>query len=241
MLHIKLQCVRVVASCCMQNFGNCSHFSEREHLTVNKLSFPNNWNSYGSRSSWRIVVIGSDCLTKNTAVWQKCQQNVSKIAQRHDYRLPSAAIMKNSVNITETQNFRLCQKQASQKYNYSIYLQIYYFQICLSDTYKTLKLAIFSRRSQFSLRKTVGKVSPILVTLTSRSDSDIESSNVSRKENKPDGVNPNSNDTDYYVRKNERKIQWFSADWIDDTTKGGLTQFWELFTAILYLLRDCKR
>ena len=63
-----------------------------------------------------------------------------------------------------------------------------------------------------SLLKTVGKVSPILVTLTSRSDSDFESSNVSLKENKPDGVNPNSNDTDYYVRKNEGKIRWFSAD-----------------------------
>ena len=53
--------------------------------------------------------------------------------------------------------------------------------------------------SQFSLRKTVGKASPILVTLTSRSDSDVESSNVSLKENKPDGVNPNSNDIDHYV------------------------------------------
>ena len=63
-----------------------------------------------------------------------------------------------------------------------------------------------------SLRKTVGKVSPILVTLTSRSDSDFESSNVSLKENKPDGANPNSNDIDYYVRKNEGKILWFSAD-----------------------------
>ena len=64
----------------------------------------------------------------------------------------------------------------------------------------------------FSLRKTVGKVSPILVTLTSRSDSDFERSNVSFKENKPDGVNPNSNDIDYYVPKNEGKIRWFSAD-----------------------------
>ena len=65
-----------------------------------------------------------------------------------------------------------------------------------------------------SLRKTVGKVSPILVTLTSRSDSEFESSNVSLKENKPDGVNPNSNDIDYYVRRNEGKILWFSADCI---------------------------
>ena len=60
--------------------------------------------------------------------------------------------------------------------------------------------------------KTVGKVLPILVTLTTRSDSDFEISNVSLKENKPDGVNPNSNDIDYYVRKNEEKMPWFSAD-----------------------------
>ena len=63
-----------------------------------------------------------------------------------------------------------------------------------------------------SLRKTVGKAPPILVTLTSRSDSDVKSSNVSLKENKPDGVNPNSNDTDYQVRENEGKILWFSGD-----------------------------
>ena len=69
----------------------------------------------------------------------------------------------------------------------------------------------------FSLRKTVGKVSPILVTLTSSNDSDFESSNVSLKENKPDGVNPNSNDIDYYVRKSEGKIRWFSADCIRNT------------------------
>ena len=55
-------------------------------------------------------------------------------------------------------------------------------------------------------------MSPILVTVTSCSDSDFESSNVSLKENKPDGVNQNSNYIDYYVRKNEGKILWFSAD-----------------------------
>ena len=60
--------------------------------------------------------------------------------------------------------------------------------------------------------KPLEKVSPILVTLTSRSDSDFERSNVSLKENKPDGVNPNSNDIDYYVQKNEGKTLWFSAD-----------------------------
>ena len=48
------------------------------------------------------------------------------------------------------------------------------------------------------------KVSPILVTLTSRSDPDFESSNVSLKENKPDGVNPNSNDIDCYERMKEK-------------------------------------
>ena len=31
------------------------------------------------------------------------------------------------------------------------------------------------------------------------------------KKKKPDGVNPNSNDIDYYVRKNGGKIQWFST------------------------------
>ena len=60
-------------------------------------------------------------------------------------------------------------------------------------------------------------MSPILVTLTSRSDSDFERSNVSLKENKPDGVNPNSNDIDCYVRKNEGKILWFSADSVEES------------------------
>ena len=55
-------------------------------------------------------------------------------------------------------------------------------------------------------------MSPILVMLTSCNDSDFESSNVSLKENKPDGVNPNSNDINYYNGKNEGKILWFSAD-----------------------------
>ena len=63
-------------------------------------------------------------------------------------------------------------------------------------------------------KKLSEKVSPILITLTLRSDSGFERSNVSLKENKPDGVNPNSNDIDYYVRKNEGKILWFSADCI---------------------------
>ena len=36
-------------------------------------------------------------------------------------------------------------------------------------------------------------MSPILVTLTSHVDSDFEHSNISFKENKPDGVDMNSN------------------------------------------------
>ena len=65
---------------------------------------------------------------------------------------------------------------------------------------------------QCSLRKTVGKVSPILVTLTSSSDSNFERSNISLKENIPDDVDPNSKGHNYCVRKNEGKILWFSAD-----------------------------
>ena len=55
----------------------------------------------------------------------------------------------------------------------------------------------------------MGKVSPILVTLTSRIDSDFERSKFSLKENKPDDVDPNFNDLDYYVRKNEGKFYGF--------------------------------
>ena len=76
-------------------------------------------------------------------------------------------------------------------------------------------MPFFSKNSQastISLQKTMGKVSPILVTLTSQSDSDFERSNHSLKENKPDGVDPNSKDLHYYVRKNNGKILWFSAD-----------------------------
>ena len=58
-------------------------------------------------------------------------------------------------------------------------------------------------------------MSPILVTLTSRSDSDFERSNVSLNEDTTDGINSNSNDIDYYVRKNEGKIIRFSADCAD--------------------------
>ena len=52
-------------------------------------------------------------------------------------------------------------------------------------------------------------MSPIPVTLTSRSDFDFERSNVSLKENKPDEVNRNSNDMDDCIRKNKGKFYGF--------------------------------
>ena len=63
-------------------------------------------------------------------------------------------------------------------------------------------------------------MSPILVTLTSRSDSDFERSNVSLKEDEPNGVNPNSNDIDYYARKNEGKITVFGRLYFASLSKG---------------------
>ena len=64
---------------------------------------------------------------------------------------------------------------------------------------------------QYSLRKTVGRVSPILVTLTSLSDSNFERSKISLKKNKRDGVDSNSNGFNYCVRRKEGKIPRFSA------------------------------
>ena len=83
-------------------------------------------------------------------------------------------------------------------------------------------------------------MSPILVTLTSRSDSDFERSNFSLKENKPDGVNPNPNDINYYVRKNEGKIRWFSADCvkrycIKNSVDNNVAQFTDIHSALLTL------
>ena len=53
---------------------------------------------------------------------------------------------------------------------------------------------------------------PILVTLTSRSDSNFERSNISLKENKWDGVDPNYNGLKFCVRKIKGKILRVSAD-----------------------------
>ena len=55
-------------------------------------------------------------------------------------------------------------------------------------------------------------MSSIMVTLTTRSDSYFERSNISFFENNLDGVELNSNCLDDRVRKNGQKILWFSAD-----------------------------
>ena len=68
--------------------------------------------------------------------------------------------------------------------------------------------------------------------LTSSSDSDFEPSNISLKENKPDGVHLNSNGLDYCVRKNEGKILWFSTD-----CKSSQKPFY--FTVVLHKPRNC--
>ena len=79
-------------------------------------------------------------------------------------------------------------------------------------------------------------MSPILVTLTSRSDSNFERLNISLKENKRDGVDSNSNGFDYCVRKNEGKILWFSADCLvyvfsftDSLQRFLKTEMWQKF------------
>ena len=57
-----------------------------------------------------------------------------------------------------------------------------------------------------------GKMLPILFTLTSRSDSDFECSNISCNKNKLDGVGLNSNGLDHDVQKNGGESLWFSSD-----------------------------
>ena len=59
----------------------------------------------------------------------------------------------------------------------------------------------------------MGKVSSILVTLTSCCDPNFERSNISFIENELDGVDLNSNALEYCVRKNRGSIlRWFSTD-----------------------------
>ena len=83
------------------------------------------------------------------------------------------------------------------------------------------------------------KVSSILVTLTSHSDSDFKRSNVSLKENKPDGVNPNSNDIDYYVRKNEGNVLWFSAGICGNPVHSSFQRY-QIPTLVLVISKDFR-
>ena len=50
-------------------------------------------------------------------------------------------------------------------------------------------------------------MSPILVMLTSCTDSDFEHSNFSLKENEFDGIDPNSNNLDYCVQRMKKVVQ----------------------------------
>ena len=56
----------------------------------------------------------------------------------------------------------------------------------------------------------------------SPSDSDLERSNISLKENKPAGVDLNSNGLDYCVRKNEEKFYAFQQT-VDRFTNFNIT------------------
>ena len=71
------------------------------------------------------------------------------------------------------------------------------FVYCIENAQSTIIQSMENRRKE------------CLVTLTSLSDSDFESSNISLKGNKPDGVGLNSNGIDYSVRKTEGKIVLF--------------------------------
>ena len=65
--------------------------------------------------------------------------------------------------------------------------------------------------------------------------------NVSLKENKPDGVNPNSNDIDCYVRKNEGKILWLSADCIDRVKQNTVHEFYSILVKLVLLKQKRMR
>ena len=66
------------------------------------------------------------------------------------------------------------------------------------------KHAFCKNAKQFSLRKAIEIVSPILVTITSRNDSDFEHSNISLKELKPEGIDLNSNGLHYCVKRRKK-------------------------------------
>ena len=71
---------------------------------------------------------------------------------------------------------------------------------------------------------------------TSYSDSDFERSNISFKENKPDGVDPNSNGFDYCFRKEEGRALRFSADCISNGA-----EISDMSTALDKLCSTCRQ
>ena len=77
---------------------------------------------------------------------------------------------------------------------------------------QTPRLFLFIGQSSLVCGKPYERVSQILVTLTSHSDSHFEHSNTSFSENKLDGVDLNSNCRDCGVRKNRGKILSILAD-----------------------------
>ena len=82
------------------------------------------------------------------------------------------------------------------------------------------------------------RVSPVLVTLSSRSDSNFERSNISLKENKRDDDDLNFNILDYCVRKNEGQFCGFRQTAHEHMQQSGLTV---LIYVVFTLYRIVKR
>ena len=86
-------------------------------------------------------------------------------------------------------------------------------------------------------------MSPVLVMLTSRSDSNFKRSNVSLKENKPNGVDLGSNVLNYWAQKNEGKILPFLADWFTSSYSNlqmGHFSRHHLHSSLSYMPVPCK-
>ena len=85
-------------------------------------------------------------------------------------------------------------------------------------------------------------MSPILVTFTSPSDSNFEQSNISLKENKPYGVDPNSNSFYYCVRKKEGRTLRVEEVKLNRTTPSiSLSAYLDFcILAVLFLIKLLK-
>ena len=66
----------------------------------------------------------------------------------------------------------------------------------------------------------MGKVSPILVTLTSRSDSDFKRSNISFNENKLDDIDLSSDSLTTAFERTKEKFYGFRQTELADTFNG---------------------